>query len=254
MKYFFASILVTFFILAPVPLAGQMEQAVRLFDEGNIRLLDGIFVDALSSYEGAESTGWASVELFYNMGLVHHRLDNLGQSIRYLEKAKLLDPEDRKVLHALNVARNRQADRFSQLPVPFWKKLHIFSMRTIPVPVAFWLGTLAWIILVALLTAKLLLGYDSEWWRRARLVAGILAGVFILYAFSSSAWPPYKQQAVILLEEVRMREQADGNAEEILALHEGLLVTIRTRAADWSLVQIPNGTRGWIPSSTMADI
>ncbi|NBW92822.1 MAG: hypothetical protein EBR20_00370 [Bacteroidetes bacterium] len=37
-------------------------------------------------------------------------------------------------------------------------------------------------------------------------------------------------------------------------VHEGLIVDVRASAPAWYLVEIPNGTRGWVPSADLGDI
>ena len=83
----------------------QDVDAVRLFDEGTAALMDGQFQDALRSFTAAEQSGWASGALFYNTGLAYYRLDELGQAIRYLEKARLLNPEDPRIENIFNFCR-----------------------------------------------------------------------------------------------------------------------------------------------------
>ena len=231
-----------------------MADAVRAFDAGTVHLLEGNFQAALAEFEKADQSEWSSPELFYNMGLAYHRMNKLGLAIVYLERAKELAPEDPKILHSLGVANHKQADRFSQLPNPFWKKLAIWSARVMPVTRAFWIGLFCWLVFVVLMIGKSMLAWRGDWWRRSRIVVGLLAAVFLIHAFGTSAWPPVDQRAVILPSEVRLREAPDDASAEVIRVHEGLVVKLDIQTPDWAMIELPNGTKGWVSVHSLVSI
>ena len=257
--FVFCSIMVT---MRPIALiAGQVEvervplnTAVQAFDEGTTSLLDGNFGAAIAAFEKADQSGWASAELYYNMGLAYHRLNRFGLAVQYLEKAKRIAPDDPKILHSLTVAAHRQADRFSQLPRPFWQKMHVWVENQLPIGVAFWIGIVLWFGLVALITGKLLSHWHGEWWRRARILLGVSSFLLIFYSLTTSAWPPTKERAVILSTEARMHDIADESSDEVLRVHEGLVVLVKNRSTDWALIEVANGSRGWVEANLLGTI
>ena len=231
-----------------------LPDAVRAFDEGTVHLLDGNFQSAISLFEVAEQSGWSSPELFYNMGLAFHRMNKLGLAITYLERAKQLAPEDPKIAHSLTVANHKQVDRFSQLPDPFWKKLHTWSARVVPVHFAFWFGFALWVGFVALMVGKIVLAWRGDWWRRSRIVIGTLACILIVHALATSAWPPTQERAVIVATELRLRANPDDTADEVIRVHEGLVVKVEERTTDWAMIELPNGTKGWVALQAFVSI
>ncbi|MDA1028705.1 MAG: hypothetical protein O3B41_06595 [Bacteroidetes bacterium] len=231
-----------------------LEAAVQSFDEGNVQLLNGQFSAALELYTQADQGGWASAELYYNMSLAYHRLNKAGLAVLYLEKAKRLSPSDVKVLHALSVANHRQADRFSQLPDPFWQKIRLWLVNRISVFVAFGIGLSMWIGLIGLIIGKMLFGLRGDWWRRARILTGSFAFCLIFYALTTSAWPPIEEKAVILSPEAGLHELADNTSKEILRIHEGLVITVKNRSGDWAFVEVSNGSKGWVSTSLFETI
>ena len=231
-----------------------LPDAVRAFDEGTVQLLDGNFQAAISSFEKAEQSGWSSPELFYNMGLAYHRMNKLGLAIAHLERAKRLSPGDPKIEHSLTVANHKQVDRFSQLPDPFWKKLRIWSARMVPIQIAFWFGLALWAGFVVMMVGKILLAWRGDWWRRSRIIVGTLAGVLIVHALATSAWPPTEEKAVIVATELRLRANADDAADEVIRVHEGLVVKVEERTTDWAMIELPNGTKGWVALHSFVSI
>lgn len=232
----------------------SLEEAVQSFDAGNAQLLNGQFASSIEQYVKADQGGWASTELYYNMSLAYHRLNKAGLAILYLEKAKRLSPSDEKVLHALSVANHRQADRFSQLPDPFWQKIRLWLVNRISVFVAFGIGLAMWIGLVGLIIGKMLFGLYGDWWRRAQILTGSFAFCLIFYALTTSAWPPLEEKAVILSPEARLHELADNTSKEILRVHEGLVITVKNWSGDWAFIEVSNGSKGWVSSSSFETI
>ncbi len=234
--------------------AQEMQQAIQQFDAGTVALLEGNFQQAISLFGEAEKAGWASPELYYNTGLAYHRLNKLGMAIVYLERAKELSPDDPKILHGLSVANHKQADRFSILPAPFWKKIHRSVLRVLPITLSYWLGLFFWTALVSLWIGYLLKRWRGDWWRRSRSIVAMLALFFIVHSLASSAWPPFTAQAVIVSTEARLRSEALDESEEVIRVHEGLVVSIQAEALDWMCVEIPNGTKGWVRSTSLVGI
>lgn len=240
--------------LLSLPARAQDAEAIRYFDEGTAALVDGRFQDALRSFTPAEEMGWVSDALYYNMGLAYYRLDELGQAIRYLEKARSLNEDDPRIEHSLAVAGRRQVDRFSTLPDPFWKGAQQWLVRTLPLRSAFVIGLICWLLFAAGWIAKVALHQDGDWHRRARQVTLVLGLLLMTHALASSVWPAFPDRSVVLESQLELREQASQDADSVVEVHEGLIVEVRAEATNWQLIEIPNGTRGWVPTAALGDI
>ena len=44
------------------------------------------------------------------------------------------------------------------------------------------------------------------------------------------------------------------NSEEIFKLHEGLKINIKETINDWSLIELSNGSEGWVPTISFRKI
>ena len=206
------------------------------------------------AFKAAENEGWVSAELYFNMGLAFYRQDQIGQAIRYLEKALLLDGENEGIQHSLRVARVHTEDQFSQLRSPFWNRMHAWTIRVLPPRLSIWLGLLFWFGFAGLFVGRKMANLDGEWWRRIRTVCVVLGVALSFHALASSTWPPESQRAVILASQIDLLEQAAPEADSVQLVHEGLVVSVKSVAADWVLVQIPNGVRGWVPAAHLGEI
>jgi len=248
-----SAIIIVMLLAAPLSRA-QDAASLQRFDEGTTALIEGRFQDALGAFETIQRSGWESDALYYNMALAHYRLDNLGQAIRFLEKARQLNEDDPRILHSLAIAGQRQADRFSTLPDPFWLSARAWLTDQVPIRTAFLIGILCWFGFAAAWLANVVGGVNGPGWQRGRSVGFVLGLVLITHAFASSIWPPHPDRHVILADVSQLREQASLEAAEVVEVHEGLIVDVRASAPAWYLVEIPNGTRGWVPSADLGDI
>jgi SH3-like domain-containing protein len=73
-------------------------------------------------------------------------------------------------------------------------------------------------------------------------------------AFTSSIWPAYPPEAVVIGDRIALHEQPDSEATVLEDIHAGLVVGLVSETGDWMLVQLPNGVRGWVTSADMGII
>lgn len=232
--------------------AQDIPEAVRHFDEGNRFFREGAHIDAVTSYQNALEAGYASGTLYYNMGNAYFRLDEIGQAIRFYEKARRYMPESEELAHNLAIARDRTTDNFSQLPAPFWRPAWNRLVRTLSPTGIFLLGLLGYGMASAALALRIR-RTRSPWLRRAVLVGVMIAALFVTSGFVASWEETHTVQAVMLADETNLTDRPDGSSTD-LTVHEGAVVEIVTVRAAWSEVRLPNGVQGWIPTSAYGEI
>lgn len=237
-----------------LPSMQDAQQATQAFDDATLLLTQGRYEEALAMYDDVQTMGVESAALWHNMGIAHYRLNHLGYAILYFERAARMDAEHEAVKHSLRVARERQVDSFSSLPRPFWRTAQAAVLNAVPPRMWFTIGL---VLLYAALLLYLLTVYGSMNIRMGRsipVLLPVLAAICILVALSSSMSPPQQETAIIVVPEATLREQADSAATSVRVVHEGLSVDVRTRTQGWALIQISNGTRGWVPSESLESL
>jgi hypothetical protein len=236
---------------AQAQVSTEKVQATQAFDDGTRQLEAGDFRGAVRSFQRAEELGLASGPLYYNRGVAHYRLDEIGRAVQYFEKASRLLEDQTRVRHSLDIVSSRLTDTFSELPVPIWKRLQRAVLSVASVTTFMATGLVAFLAFCAILLLSVLGLWAGPWFRRARLVSGMLAFVLLATAFTSSIWPAYPPEAVVISDRISMHEQPDGEAAELEEIHAGLVVGLISEADGWMLVQLPNGVRGWVESAGM---
>ncbi len=227
-------------------------EAVRYFDEGNQRFREGAYREALTSYQNALDAGYASGALYYNMGNAWYRLDEIGQAVRFYEKARLHMPENKALAHNLALARNQTVDRFSQLPAPFWRPAWNRLVRMLSPTGLFLIGLLGYGLVAGALALRIRRA-RSPWLRRMTLAGGVLAVLFVTSGFVASWEEAHAMRAVMLADATNLTDRPDGLSMELTA-HEGAVVEIVKIRADWSEIRLPNGVQGWVPTAAYGEI
>lgn len=234
--------------------SAQLPEAVRLFDAGNTLYQAGNYQSALATYEEALAHGYGSADLYYNIGNAYYRLDQIGQAIRYYEKARRLAPDHRELLHNLSIARSRTLDQFSQLPTPFWRVWWNHFIGLFGIPVLFWMGLGLYLLATGFLVYRIWTRTRSPWNRRGLAISAVLGLLLLLAAFTASLEAQNTREAVVIVERVSLHEAPLQDATIALDIHAGLLLDVLQKQDTWLEVRLPNGVTGWVPATSVGEV
>ena len=237
-----------------MPAVAQVQDAVIHFDEGNKLYREGQYEEAIKSYERARSAGYTSGLLNYNLGNAYYRNDQLGQAIRFYEKARVYMPSNPELLHNLEIARSQTRDQFSQLPVPAWIAWWRSLVANNGAKIFFYFGLLFYVSAIGLIAHRILTRTRNPWHRRARSILVVLSILVLGAAFLASVQTGSYDQAVVVVEKVQLLDGPSETSAVLLEIHEGILLDLVEQQAEWAEVQLPNGTRGWVNVSALAEV
>jgi len=209
---------------------------------------------ARDDYRKIIDSGWQNGILFYNMGNTYFRLNNLGESILFYERAFRLMPNHEALRHNLRVARAKTANRFRLLPKPFWSRAWNRLIYVIK-PTGFLYSGLAFYLLgMAFLTYRTWIGYRREWVRRI-WTWSLLFGVILLALAIFGSWTLSNQRSAVIVDTSTplFSDPKDLNSIDI-ELHEGLTVDLLKDQDGLFRVRLPDGHKGWISSNSVLEI
>ena len=245
--------LAVFAIAQPGVAVGQgIGPAISDFDDGNRRYEMGDFQGAVESYHRALERGYASEALYFNLGNAYFRLDQVGRAIQYYEKARRLAPARAALRHNLSIAREHTQDRFSQLPEPFWMPFWKNTINAVGASGLFAIGFFFYLLGCAALFLRIRSG-QTPWRRRAATIGLSLAVIVLTAGFLASADELRTSDAVVLVDEAALLDDPAGASSD-LTVHEGLVVGIVGTSGQWTEIQLPNGSRGWVRSEDLGKI
>ena len=227
-----------------------------LFEQGKSLYKAEKYQEAVSSWMKIVENKKHSSELYFNLGNAHYKLNNIGPSIYYYEKALLLAPNSNDIKNNLAFAENAKVDAIEPLPKTiFYKWYHTISEVLTFDGWAYM--AVAFSICFALLFLVYYFSY-SERIKRVFFVSAafslLLIGMSFSMAFSTYDDAIKNQPAIIFAESIEVREAPNLGSEISFTLHEGTKVQIVEKDTDWVLIEIANGKEGWIPYSDLKEL
>lgn len=257
MKRILFTLLVTTLAGMTVSAATATRQELSgMWDRGNTLYINADYQGALAVYDSIAAAGYTSAKLYYNMGNAYFKSGMNGKAIVYYNKALALSPSDADTRFNLEVANSYVKDDIAEMPVFFLTKW----VRTLRQA----LGSNAWAVMsLVALTASLagaLLYLLPE--RRTLRKTGFFCGVvmFILFAMSVTFSITEKREltdsshAIVTSGAISVKSSPDKSSTDIFILHEGTKVKITGSFGEWSEITIPNGSKGWLPNSSIETI
>lgn len=227
-----------------------------LFEQGKTLYKAEKYVEAITSWMKILDNNQHSAALYYNLGNAHYKLNNIGPSIYYYEKALQLAPSDSDIKNNLAFAQNATVDDIEPLPKTIFFKWYqsLSGLLTFD----------GWAISVVIFSMSFVLLFlvyyfsYSEGKKRLFFVSSLFMVVFLLVALSM-AFSTYNdseknQPAIIFAESIEVKSAPSLGSEAAFELHEGTKVQIIARDGDWLRIEIANGKDGWIPVTDLKEL
>jgi hypothetical protein len=231
--------------------AARADLLDEAWKRGNDAYLRGDYPAAAAAYEQLDRQQVISSDLAYNLGNTYYRQGQLGRAIWAWERALALDPDADDARYNLEQARKVAARRVRDKIEgadrdPVW-------MRAVT---ELTLSTETWLFLASYAAFFAALGF---WFYRRRTDGadegaawGAMAAILGMTAALSGALlagrvvldrVPF---AIVLGDEVQVKEGADPNYRTTFDVHAGLRVRLLDHDQDWVRIRLANGLEGWV--------
>ena len=115
------NILFLLLMIANVVVAQNVD---TLFVSANKLYRNGAFEEAIKKYKKIESQDTVSSELYLNLGNAYYKLNKVGPSIFYYEKALKLDPLNVDVKNNLIFAKRLALDNIEEVPKTVFQRIN----------------------------------------------------------------------------------------------------------------------------------
>jgi tetratricopeptide (TPR) repeat protein len=220
-----------------------------LFSRGNAAYEACNYLQAVALYDSAAAE-MTSAELLYNRGNAHFKLGEIGRAIADYNRAYVLKPHDKDILHNLAFARQFRPDKSLTLENPLARMITDF-LRLLDAASARVLAGLFFFLALAGLALLFVRGQRLFGW----IALGL--GVLFLCCFISAAnWGAVTgaEHGVVVQPELTLRSGPGQEYQEIAVVHDGLEVMLRERRPGYVLIQIPGGDGGWVESASVEPV
>ena len=232
---------------------GQNE---KLFDQGKELYKNGKYQQAINSWMQILENGEASTALYFNLANAQYKLNQIGPSIYYYEKALQLSPNDSDIKTNLSFAENARIDAIEPLPRSVFSKWYSNVADTFTYD--------GWAILAVILSIVsvviFLLYYFSYSERRKRILfaTSMVAILFLIgsltMAFLTFGDYSKDQPAIIFSSEIDIKSEPSMGGNTAFVLHEGTKVQITAKDGNWYRILLADGKDGWIPASDLKQL
>jgi len=228
----------------------------KLFDQGKELYKNGKYQQAINSWMQILENGQTSSELYFNIANAQYKLNQIGPSIYYYEKALQLSPNDSDIKTNLAFAENARIDAIEPLPQSVFTK---------------WYNNIAdiftydgWAILAVgfsiVFVILFLLYYFSYTEKRKRLLfATSILSILLLLGAVTMAFLTYgdyskNQPAIIFASQIEVKSEPSMGSSSAFVLHEGTKVQILAQDGNWFRISLADGKDGWIPASDLKQL
>ncbi|MFQ3305049.1 MAG: tetratricopeptide (TPR) repeat protein [Polaribacter sp.] len=237
-----------FFLLLLISQTLIAQNVDSLFVSANEMYKNGSFEEAIKTYKEIEKLDAVSSELYYNLGNAYYKLNKVGPTIFYYEKALNLNPLNTDVKNNLVFAKRLALDSIEEVPKTVFQKFNINYLQK--------LSYNEWAIVVvtlSLLSAILFLffyfGYSSTK-KRIYFTTSIITFILLIFTifitYNQYNQTKNKKEAIVFAEKTEVRNAPTLNAEAIFTLHEGTKVRVLDAVDNWKKIKIADGKQGWI--------
>lgn len=231
-------------------------QNETLFEQGKELYKNGKYQQAINAWMKILEHGEHSAELYFNLGNAQYKLNHIGPSVYYYEKALQLSPNDPDIKNNLAFAQNARIDAIEPLPQTVFSKWYnnVSSVFTFE-------GWAILAVVFSVLFGALFLFYYfafSERRKRILFVGSMIAGM-VLIASLTMAFVTYgdyskNKPAVIFASEIEVKTEPTLGSNVAFKLHEGTKVQILAQDGNWFRIVLEDGKDGWIPASDLKQL
>lgn len=215
--------------------------ANRLYDDAKYKQAAELFRQTCAEYP-------ASAEIWYNLGNSYYKSGKIGFAIAAYRKALKLSPRDADIRYNLDFVFAKSSDRIEPAPREF------VIRQTDLVADVFTSGewALGATVLGALALGCFLLYIFLKNYRvkRAGLILSVICwlGAFVFTALAAHRYYYALDSYVVVVSNAAgVSAEPTENGTRLLLLNEGATLKLEGRENNWIKVELPDGSKGYVP-------
>ena len=226
------------------------------FENANTAYNTGQYERAVMLYKEILNHGQHSAELYFNLANSYYRLNQVGESIFYFEKAKQMRPMDDDINVNSAFAQNMAIDAVEILP-----KSQVAQLQEKTIDLFSQDG---WAYFIILLVWLLVLFWGFYLWNKIPLIKrtffafilflGMLLIGSLTIALMKSANNADTTYGILFDDRIDVWAEPNSRAEVLFSLHEGTKVQMLDQLQEWQKIRIANGSEGWIKNGKVRSL
>lgn len=239
----------TFLYIILLWMAGSVfAQPKNLFDQATQYYAEANYDAAIKNYEEILAQGKTSAEVYFNLANAYFKLDEIGPSIYYYNKALQLAPNDKDVQNNLMFAREKTLDYIEETPKTGWSAFveNLFSFFSYDTWAKLGIG----FSVLFLIFGSVYFFSKKSGIKRVFFSLGLLSFLSIIIAvfFAYQQFKIHQSSsfAIVFSPEVEVYAEPNPNSGQAFKLHEGTKVQVLDNFNGFAHIALADESRGWI--------
>ena len=232
-------------------------QTTESFKQANDLYNSGYYKEAISQYDSILASNQHSAELYFNLANCYYKLNEVGPSIFYYEKALQLAPDDLDILNNLGYAQKMTIDAIQEVPESGVSKLLNKTLNSLSVD-----GWAIRCVGLVFLFVVLFLGYYLSYSEAKKRLFFVSSNVVLIILFVSlgllfkkDSLDSNTHPAIIFVKETEIKTEPNLRSETSFTLHEVTkLLVIEDYNNVCSKIKLLNGETGWMSRSELKSL
>ncbi len=222
-----------------------------LLDSANANYTKNNFYEAIEFYEKIISSNFESSETYYNLGNSYYKVGNISSSIINYERALLLSPNNKDIIHNLKVVNLQIVDKIETLPEFFLTSWLNIIKQTLSSNNWATVSMISFIVFI--LTLLLFFFTQKSSIKKLSFVFGTFIIIISVISYSFSANQKNiitdHKSAIVVSQTVAVKSSPDEDGTEIFILHEGTKLNLKDKVNNWLEINLQDGSVGWLKGS-----
>ncbi len=247
-------VLVLFMLLTGM--LAQAQEPDSLFSAANKFYQQENYEKALEYYQQIEKQQLESAELYFNMGNIYYKTNQVAPSVYYYEKALQLSPNDQDIRFNLEFANAMVLDNIEPLPKSLGQKfIELIVLRftyetwaKISVSLAFVFAILFLLYHFSYSTVKKRIYFVTS------ILTVILVTTFLFFTYRNKHYVDNNISAIIFSSQADVKSAPTGSSDVYFELHEGTKVRVLETLDNWKKIKIADGKMGWINAADLKEL
>jgi tetratricopeptide (TPR) repeat protein len=225
--------------------------ATEWLKQANEQYINEEYQNAIDWYEKILREKGESVIVHYNLGNAYYKKNEIASAILHYERALLRDPGNEDIRVNLEMAKQKTVDKIEPIDTFFLNQWLTSIQNIFNTNQWSWTGIVTFLFFIGCLA--LFFFSSKRLWKKI----GFYAGIVLLIGTISSNIFAYRQKekltakntAIIFVPTVTVKGSPDKSGVDIVVLHEGSKVFIKSKLGNWSEIMLEDGNVGWIENN-----
>jgi hypothetical protein len=203
------------------------------------------YQNAKSAFEKVLENNWESSELYYNLGNVYYRLNDISGAVWAYEMCLYHDPSHENAKFNLKLSNVNVKDKIAIPEAPIYLKLYM-GIKERFTPNEWVKNTLGLLVLFLLFVlVRKFWGYSPIMNFSENFVL-ILICITFLFSLHSIWSDSNIAQGIISAESVDVLSEPNPQSTILFQVHNGLKVSITQNSRNWVEIELVDGKSGWV--------